>query len=103
MGLKIGRTLPVDRVATCSFCTGIEGGSDSDWVPDPYPPSDPGGLDFADSSSKSSSSMGGVDGFVFRLAGGQDEDGDGASQLGCWGGGVVCRNGGGGGGSALGG
>ena len=66
LGLNTGGTLPFDRVATGSFRVGIEGRSDSDWDPDPYPPSDPGGVDFANSSFESSSSMGGIDGFIFR-------------------------------------
>ena len=69
-----------------------------DWVPDSYPPFDPGGVDFVDSSFESSSLMGGIDGFAFHLAGGRAEDGDGAGQLGCWDGGAVCCCGGGGGG-----
>ena len=83
LGLETGGTLPVDWVVTGFFCARIEGGSDSDWVPDPYPPSDPGGVDFADSSFKSSSLIGGVDGFTFRLTGGRAKDRGGAGRLGC--------------------
>ena len=77
--------------------------SDSDLDPDPYPPSDPGGVDFADSSFESSSLMGGIYGFAFCLVGGRAKDGGSAGRLGCWGGGAVCRCNGGGRGFALGG
>ena len=55
--------------------TGIGGGSESDWVPDPSPSSDPGGIVLANSSSKSSSSMGGIVSLALRFAGGRVEDG----------------------------
>ena len=75
---------------------------ESDWVSDPSPSSDPGGVDFTDSSSESCNLMGGVDGFAFRFAGGQIKDGGDAGRRGCGGGGAVDRYGGSGGGSALG-
>ena len=75
LGLDTSRTLLVDRVVTGSLHTGIGGGSESDWVPDPSRSFDPDGEDFMDSSSESFSLMEGVDGFAFRFAGGQVEDG----------------------------
>ena len=69
LDLDSGWTLPDERVTTCSGRVGIKGGSESDEFPDPSLSSDPGGVVLAESSSDSSSSMGGA-GFVFRLAGG---------------------------------
>ena len=80
MGLNTSWALLVHRVATYSLQTRIEGGSELDWLPDPSPPSDPGGVVFADSGFESSSSMGGIVGFVFRFAGGLVEDGDGVGR-----------------------
>ena len=49
---------------------GIRGRSESDWFPDPSLSSDPGGVVWAESSSKSSSSMGAAVGFSFRFVDG---------------------------------
>ena len=77
MDLDTGGTLRVDQVVISSLRVGIRGGLELNWVPDPSPSSNPGGMDFADSSSKSSSLMGGVDGFAFCLVGGGVKDGGG--------------------------
>ena len=89
MRLDTSWALLVDQVVTGSLWTGIGGGSESDWIPDPSPPSDPGGVVFADSSSKSSSLMGGIIGFAFCFIGGWVEDGGGASRRGYEGGGTT--------------
>ena len=80
----------------------IGGGSELDWVPDPSPSSNPGGVNFTDSSFESCSLMGGVGGFAFRFAGDRVKNGGGADRRGCGGGGAVGHYGVGGSGSALG-
>ena len=69
MGLDIDWTLPNERVAIGSGRVGIRGGLELDGFPDPSLSSDPGGVVLAESSSDSSTTMGGAD-FVFYLAGG---------------------------------
>ena len=56
----------MDLVGTNSFLTGIRGGSDLDPDSDPDSLSDSSGVDSAEFSFESSSSMGGVAGFAFR-------------------------------------
>ena len=58
-----------------------------DWILDPSPSSDLGGVVFANSSSESPSSIGGVDGFAFCFAGGLIKNGGSAGRRGCRGGG----------------
>ena len=83
LGLETSGTLTIDRVANGSFCDRIQGGSDLDWDLDPDPLSDSSGVDSVDSSSDSSSSMGGTVGFAFHLVGGLDEGGGSSDRLGC--------------------
>ena len=85
LGLETGWILTVDLVVTGSFLVGIGGGSNSnfDFDTDLDPLSKFGGVDSAQSFSKSSSSMGGITSFAFRRLGGLEANCGGAGHLGC--------------------